>query len=93
MLAHYNKSATSIGLIGFFLGITSLVIIFGMNYYETPVSCCMYYKGKPYGWGGAMGPAQFIPSTWVLYEDKIKAITGKTADPWNIRDAFLASGI
>jgi len=65
----------------------------GRNYYETPVSCCMYYKGEPYGWGGAMGPAQFIPSTWILYEDKIKEITGKTADPWNIGDAFLASGI
>ncbi|MCK4520585.1 lytic murein transglycosylase [Candidatus Parcubacteria bacterium] len=65
----------------------------GRDPYSTPVSCCMYYKGKPYGWGGAMGPAQFIPSTWVLYKDKIKAVTGKTADPWNIKDAFLASGI
>jgi peptidoglycan hydrolase CwlO-like protein len=47
-----------------------------------------------YGFGGAMGPAQFIPSTWKLYEDKIKSTTGKSvADPWNIRDAFTAAGL
>jgi len=38
MLAHYSESATKIGLIGFFLGITSLIIIFGMNYYETLIA-------------------------------------------------------
>ena len=56
--------------------------------YNTLVSCPMSF-----GWGGAMGPAQFIPSTWVLYKDKITAITGKPADPWNIKDAFLAAGL
>ena len=65
----------------------------GRDPFQTPVSCCMFYKGKPYGWGGAMGPAQFIPSTWILYKDKIEAITGRVADPWNIKDAFLASAI
>jgi len=46
-----------------------------------------------YGYGGAMGPAQFIPTTWMLYRDKVKGITGKTADPWNIKDAFLAAAL
>jgi len=46
-----------------------------------------------YGWGGAMGPAQFIPSTWVLYRGKVKEIIGKAADPWNIKDAFLAAAL
>jgi len=73
-----------------FLNITKEL---GRDPYKTPVSCCMYYKGKPYGWGGAMGPAQFIPSTWVLYQAKIRAVTGTAPDPWNIKDAFLASGI
>ncbi len=61
----------------------------------TPVSCVIYYNGAPYGWGGAMGPAQFIPSTWVNggYGAKVTAITGKVADPWDIRDAFLANGL
>lgn len=47
-----------------------------------------------YGFGGAMGPAQFIPSTWDLYDDKVKAKTGKSvADPWNINDAFTAAAL
>lgn len=63
--------------------------------FATPVSCVVYYSGRPYGWGGAMGPAQFIPSTWagLGYGKKVSEITGKTADPWDIRDAFLASGL
>ncbi len=60
----------------------------------TPLSCPMHDKnGKQIGWGGAMGPAQFIPSTWMGYKDKVAAITGKPADPWDIRDAFLAAAI
>jgi membrane-bound lytic murein transglycosylase B len=66
----------------------------GRDPYTTPVSCPMYMNGKKVGYGGAMGPAQFLPSTWLLYKDKIEAITGrKPADPWNIRDAFLAAGL
>lgn len=60
----------------------------------TPISCPMRDKnGDQVGWGGAMGPAQFIPSTWVGYAGKVSAITGETADPWDIRDAFLAAAI
>lgn len=61
---------------------------------NTPVSCPMYVNGKRLGYGGAMGPAQFIPSTWMIYKSKIEAITGKKpADPWNIYDAFLAAAL
>lgn len=66
----------------------------GMDPDITPVSCPMKdSKGKQLGWGGAMGPAQFIPSTWMGYKDKVAAITGKMANPWDIRDAFMASAI
>jgi peptidoglycan hydrolase CwlO-like protein len=47
-----------------------------------------------FGFGGAMGPAQFIPSTWDIYDQKVMAVTGKSvADPWNIKDAFTAAGL
>jgi len=60
----------------------------GRDPYNTPVSCPMSF-----GYGGAMGPAQFIPSTWMLFSDKIKSIIGKAGDPWSIKDAFLAAGL
>jgi membrane-bound lytic murein transglycosylase B len=55
--------------------------------FNTLVSCPMSF-----GWGGAMGPAQFIPSTWAKYKERVKAITG-SADPWNIKDAFVAAAL
>jgi len=63
--------------------------------FATPVSCVIYYNKVPYGWGGAMGPSQFIPDTWVNlgYGKKVTSITGKVADPWDIDDAFLATGL
>jgi peptidoglycan hydrolase CwlO-like protein len=62
----------------------------GLDPYETLVSCPMSI-----GWGGAMGPAQFIPSTWsgAGYEARVEEIIGTAADPWDMRDASLASAL
>jgi membrane-bound lytic murein transglycosylase B len=68
-----------------FLQITQAL---GRDPLQTPVSCPIPSIG---GYGGAMGPAQFIPSTWALYEGRLEAMLGRPADPWNIKDAFLAS--
>jgi peptidoglycan hydrolase CwlO-like protein len=58
--------------------------------FNTPVSCPIASVG---GYGGAMGPAQFIPSTWMRYKDRLYEILGKTPDPWSIKDSFLAAGL
>jgi len=68
-----------------FLSITKKL---GKDPLKTQITCPMNF-----GWGGAMGPADFIPSTWKKYENKIQEITGKSADPWNLNDAFLAAGL
>ncbi len=76
-----------------FLDITSRL---GRDPYKTQVSCWipMYSGGSPTGWGGAMGPSQFIPSTWKIFENRIERITGASlADPWNPRDAITATAL
>jgi len=61
----------------------------GLNPDTQPVS-----KKPWYGWGGAMGPAQFIPSTWVLYQDRIAAASSQTpANPWDPRTAAFATAL
>jgi membrane-bound lytic murein transglycosylase B len=67
----------------------------GLDINSMPVSCPMRgADGKRVGWGGGMGPAQFIPSTWILYKDQVAAITGHNPpNPWTPQDAFMASGL
>ncbi len=56
----------------------------------TPLSC-PWGSG---GWGGAMGPSQFIPTTWELFKEKISSALGiRTPDPWNPKHAITATSV
>jgi membrane-bound lytic murein transglycosylase B len=69
-----------------FLRITAAL---GRDPASTRVSCPLST-----GYGGAMGPSQFIPSTWELFQSRIAAALNVSAtDPWEPRHAFMASSI
>lgn len=61
----------------------------GIDPFAQVVSC-----PQSVGYGGAMGPAQFIPSTWMLYKKRLSSLTGQAMpNPWNARTAIYATGL
>ncbi len=61
----------------------------GLDPDKMPVS-----RRPNYGCGGAMGPAQFIPTTWLRFENKVADLTGHNPpSPWDVEDAFTASAV
>jgi uncharacterized membrane-anchored protein YhcB (DUF1043 family) len=74
-----------------FMSITSSL---GRDPYKTNISCPIKSGSGYSGFGGAMGPSQFIPSTWVMYKTKIAAIAGGSqADPWNPEHAIIGTSL
>ena len=66
----------------------------GFDPNNTPVSC--WVNGGKVQMGGAMGPAQFMPNTWLKagYKQRVEEISGYSpASPWNVPNAFLAAGL
>ncbi len=67
----------------------SLTKRLGIDPYSQVVSC-----PQSVGYGGAMGPSQFIASTWKGYEARIEAATGDAvANPWDAKDAVMATAL
>lgn len=66
----------------------------GLSPSMTQVSCPQKVSGSYMGYGGAMGPSQFIPSTWILYADKIaNALHEQYSNPWDAQDAVMATAL
>lgn len=61
----------------------------GLDPTDKPLSCPL----SSAGWGGAMGPSQFIPATWQMVASRIPTAGGSVPNPWDPHDAFFASGI
>jgi membrane-bound lytic murein transglycosylase B len=68
----------------------SIAVDLNINAFQTAVSCPIAGAG---GYGGAMGPAQFIPSTWKLFASRIQSLLGYEGNPWAPQDAFMASAL
>jgi len=77
-----------------FLALTTAL---GLNPNTTPVSCPIVSDGQ---YGGAMGPSQFMPTTWWDidsergYQKRIEKITGNVpASPFSNLDAFTGTAL
>jgi membrane-bound lytic murein transglycosylase B len=70
-----------------FLEITKAL---GLDPFKTQVSCPIAGVA---GYGGAMGPAQFIPSTWKIFIGRLSTALGHYPNPWSPEDAFMASSL
>ena len=63
----------------------------GFDPHHQVVSCPIASAG---GYGGAMGPAQFIPSTWATYAPRIATASGDPVpNPWGAKDAITAMSL
>ncbi len=69
-----------------FLAITKKL---NLDPFTTPVSCPLSF-----GYGGALGLAQFIPSTWVIFENRISVTLGvSSVSPWVPEHGIMASSM
>jgi peptidoglycan hydrolase CwlO-like protein len=69
----------------------SIMSNIGLNPNTTPISCAICRDGS---YGGAMGPAQFMPITWDGIAKRVSDIIGVTyPSPFENRAAFTASAV
>ncbi len=85
---NYGKKTVAEQLKDAFFAITKKL---GLNPDSTPVSRRIPSVSAC---GGALGIAQFMPTTWLAYEARIAKATGHNPpSPWNFEDAFMATAL
>ena len=68
---------------------TSIMKELGYDVNKKKISC-----SPGFGYGGAMGIAQFMPTTWLGYKAKIASMTGHNPpDPWSVVDGVVGMAI
>ncbi len=98
---YYNQSAknssNSVMSPSQFSSFLSIMSELGLNPNTTPVSCPIYSDGS---YGGAMGPAQFMPKTWwdvdanIGYKNRVGSVVGSSLpSPFENRDAFVGTAL
>ena len=68
--------------------VEGIVSKLGKKPLETKVSC-----PQSIGYGGAIGPSQFIPSTWNIFIPKLTDIFKTYPDPWNPQHAIMGTAL
>lgn len=69
----------------------SIMSNLGMDPDKTPISCAICRDGN---YGGAMGPAQFMPQTWEAISSRVARILGiNYPSPFQNLHAFTASAV
>lgn len=69
-----------------------LADIVGFNPRSQQISCPWIRSGERIGWGGAMGPSQFIPSTWAIYGGIVNVGNGWEYDKGSDAIRILTGG-
>lgn len=66
-----------------------LATLLKMRYQDINMSC----KAGASTYGGAIGLTQFLPETWLSYNNEAKQLLGHEPNPWVVKDALMMTAL